>query len=1071
MRSIVTLLEPLRQRQRKKLLWILGLVLCYTLVGFFILPPIIRVIAVKQLAKQLGREVSIQKVKLNPYVFSVTVRGLLIKDKDGEPFVSWDEVYVNLQLASFFGHPWVFREISTSRPFVRVQVNKDYSLNFSDLLAQVATNAAPRTPAKPLALRIDRLQVTGATAGLTDLSTRTPFHRTLGPLDVMMVNFRTDPDTKNPYSFNGTTDAGGKFSWTGSFCLEPLSSQGELSVENFALNKYAPLYQDFVRFEIKDGVVDARSVYRVEFNALNHRTAISNAAFTLRSFKVAEAGADSNFLEVPSLTVQGVSADTDTHRADVASIATAGARLNVRRDQQKNVNLIEVAQPAEGAADARSGILLLLRTVTNALTALQQSTNLWIGSLQEVKVEDCALHLEDLANSRPVRLDLDQIALTASHISNLPGTNLSASLSLRWNTNGTVKTDLQASLAPLKAEVQLAVDQLELRPLDPYLEPKVNVFILGSKLGVDGRIHVSTTTNGLPQAVFQGGGRLDDFSVLDGELAEDLLKWGSLRLSGMEASLNPLTVTIQEVALDDLSVRAVIETNRTINLLAALRLTDTNAPAASTSTGAGETKPARRRENIAPHAHEAQASSSAEPAALAALPKTSIANVVISNAQIFFTDRSLTPNVNLSIRQAGGTIAGLSSDQLQRAVIALHARVDNVGPVEITGTINPFSQSETNDVKIGAKNVDLTPTSPYVGKFAGYRLAEGKMALDLNYHLTGRKLKSENLITLDRFTFGDKVNSPDATKLPVKLAVAILKDRQGRIELDVPIEGSLDDPEFRMHKVIVRAMVNILTKVATSPFSLLGAIFGGKSEELAYQDFPPGSAEVQLAGKEKLDSLLKALTNRPGLQVEVEGSYDPVADLDGLRHRALEEKLRTRKWLTLRKSERETLPPSQVTFTPEERPKWLKGLYADALSKGEIKISSGQTNQTTAADGSTSGAGAQPVAWSQLFPAERDKGAALLMDKETTIRAVPANKTAGTTAEAHAAAPDPVEQALLESIAVTDADFAALAAKRAKAVRDYLVENGKAEAERVFLAEAQTGTTKAQGSRAYLQLR
>jgi hypothetical protein len=334
-------------------------------------------------------------------------------------------------------------------------------------------------------------------------------------------------------------------------------------------------------------------------------------------------------------------------------------------------------------------------------------------------------------------------------------------------------------------------------------------------------------------------------------------------------------------------------------------------------------------------------------------------------------------------------------------------------------------------------------------------------------------LKSENLITLDRFTFGDKVNSPDATKLPVKLAVAILKDRQGRIELDVPIEGSLDDPEFRLHKVIVRAIVNILTKVATSPFSLLGALFGGKSEELAYQDFPPGSAEIQPAGKEKLDSLLKALTDRPGLQVEVEGSFDPVNDLDGLRRRRLEAKLRTRKWLTLRKSEREALIPGQVTLTPEERPKWLKGLYAESLSKGEITVFPGQTNQTAAAARtSASTEGGSAVAWSQLFPTERDKGATLLMDKETKAQPAPGNKPAiGTTGQAHAGVPDVVEQTLLENIPVTDADFATLASQRAKAVRDYLVQSGKVEAERVFLAEAQGGPTKAQGSRAYLQLR
>ena len=147
------------------------------------------------------------------------------------------------------------------------------------------------------------------------------------------------------------------------------------------------------------------------------------------------------------------------------------------------------------------------------------------------------------------------------------------------------------------------------------------------------------------------------------------------------------------------------------------------------------------------------------------------------------------------------------------------------------------------------KDVDLTPASPYAGKFAGYRIAEGKLNLDLAYELVGKKLTSKNVITLDQFTFGEKVNSPDATHLPVRLAIAILKDRDGKIVLDVPIEGSLDDPKFRIGKVVERAIVNILEKVATSPFSLLGAVFGGGGEELGYQDFAPGSAELTAADK------------------------------------------------------------------------------------------------------------------------------------------------------------------------------------------------------------------------------
>src|SRR6266542_53966 len=275
------LLKSRSPRGRRLRFWIPGLVLGYTILGFFILPPIIRAVAVKQLSRQLDREVSIRKVKVNPYVLSATVRGLMIKDKDQQPFVSWDEVYVNFQLRSFFGHPWVFKEISVTNPYVRVQMNKDYTLNFSDLIAKFSTNAPPKTPSRPLALRIDRLHVAGASSSFLDLTPRTPFARVVGPLSVTLMNFRTDPDNKNPYSFTGTTDAGEKFAWSGYFYLDPIRSQGEFALENISLNKYAPLYQDLVRFEIRDGVADLRSTYRFELSATNRVAIVTNTSFGL----------------------------------------------------------------------------------------------------------------------------------------------------------------------------------------------------------------------------------------------------------------------------------------------------------------------------------------------------------------------------------------------------------------------------------------------------------------------------------------------------------------------------------------------------------------------------------------------------------------------------------------------------------------------------------------------------------------------------------------------------------------------------------------------------------------------
>ena len=438
-----------------------------------------------------------------------------------------------------------------------------------------------------------------------------------------------------------------------------------------------------------------------------------------------------------------------------------GAKLFLRRSKDDSVNVVELARPAESVTNAPGGILFLLRSVTNAVAMLLNSTNQWSGTVGNVALTNCALRLEDDVNSRPARLELSDIALDAKNISNVPGTNLMAELSLRWNTNGFIKAVTTASFLPPTADIQLDLDQLDLGTLDPYLEPKLNLYILGSKVGLHGKISLRTPENDLPQVTFHGDASLDDFHTVDGVMAEDLVKWKSIGFKGIDANLNPQTVSIKEIDVENAYARLVIETNKTINLLNALRMTNTNAPATNETKVAVAPPPAGTN-------------------AIAALPKISIGAIVITNTAVSFTDRSISPNVNLTIQSVNGRVAGLSTEQLQHADLNLNALIDGVGPASITGTINPFSGTQTNDIKISVKDVDLTPASPYSGKFAGYRIAEGKLNLDLAYELVGKKLQSKNVITLDQFTFGEKVNSPDATHLPVRLAIAILKDREGK---------------------------------------------------------------------------------------------------------------------------------------------------------------------------------------------------------------------------------------------------------------------------------------------------
>jgi hypothetical protein len=552
-----------------------------------------------------------------------------------------------------------------------------------------------------------------------------------------------------------------------------------------------------------------------------------------------------------------------------------------------------------------------------------------------------------------------------------------------------------------------------------------------------GQISLRTPTNDLPQVTFNGDASLDDFHTVDGVQAEDLVKWDSIKFNGMEANLNPQTVAIKEIDVCSAYARLVIETNKTINLLNALRMTGT--PTTNTET----TSQTAAREDARP--------AGAETNSTLVLPQVSIGAIVFSNTEASFTDRSLSPEVNLTVQDLEGYISGLSTDPSRSADVNLQAKVDGVGPVAITGTLAPLNPTATNAMKVSVRDMDLTPTGPYAGKFAGYGIAEGKLNLELDYNLVGKKLSSQNKITLDRFTFGEKVESQDATKLPVRLAIAILKDRDGKIVLNVPIDGRTDDPKFHIGGVVVGALENILVKVATSPFSLIGAAFGGGGEELGYQEFAVGHAELSADGKKKLDTLVKALYERPALNLEIAGSIDPDGDREGLQRVALDKQIRTSLWMKLRKSQQATNSVDAILLTPEVRAHWIQKFYNQALGDNKItpELIAANTNLAAIA--------------AQILPKKLLKGASQLMTSSAEEKAA-AEKNYHTKLEPR---PDVTEAVLLATYPVGEGDFAALAAARAKAVQDYLL-GAKVDAARLFLT---TAGLRQDGSRAYLQFR
>ena len=308
-----------------------------------------------------------------------------------------------------------------------------------------------------------------------------------------------------------------------------------------------------------------------------------------------------------------------------------------------------------------------------------------------------------------------------------------------------------------------------------------------------------------------------------------------------------------------------------------------------------------------------------------------IDTLTLQGGKIGLTDRFIQPNYSATLTDLTGRMTGLSSAEGTVATLNLRGTLANHSPIEITGSVNPLAPTAFADVKATFRGIDLSPFTPYSGKYAGYAIARGSLTMEVAYKLQNRKLSAQNHFLVNQFEFGEKVESKDATKLPVRLAVSLLRDKDGLIDLDLPIEGSLDDPKFRLGKVIWKVLGNMIGKAVTAPFSLLGKLLGGgggsSGQEFSSVDFADGREALDEAAKKKLDMLAKALESRPALKLEATGRFSGEKDREGLRRLRLDRRVKAQKLADLAKKGEALASVDDVAVGENEYEVWLKKAY------------------------------------------------------------------------------------------------------------------------------------------------
>jgi hypothetical protein len=465
----------------------------------------------------------------------------------------------------------------------------------------------------------------------------------------------------------------------------------------------------------------------------------------------------------------------------------------------------------------------------------------WVTRIVLAMVHNAEVEYQDRRLEPPAVLQMHKARAELKGYSSVPGTVVPLSAACSTGYGGRVFAE--GSLVPSvgSMDLELTVEDFDLRELQPYISATSKLDITSGVVGSKGRLRFNSFAPAGPLIRFTGDVTSSRFVSVDRKLQQEFMTWQKLELNEFEYDQEPPRVFAREIVATKPFIRFVIAPDMTTSIQSIAVPPDSVPPAFRPKPDAPDTIP------------------------------TVIQMVRVVDGSMYFADLSLQPNFATGIVNMNGTIKELSSAQAAHAAFELDGNVDEYAPVKFLGTLNPLNEHGLTDIAVTFQNIELTTFSPYSGKFMGYQIEKGKLDLDLHYVIQNRKLEAQNRILMRQLTLGEKVPSPEATSLPVKFAIALLKDKNGDIDLNLPVHGDLDDPKFSVIPIVMKVLVQLVIKAVTSPFKLFGAIFGGDDEEVAPAiRFPYGSAALDTTETKKLDAIQKGLSDRPNLRLEIE---------------------------------------------------------------------------------------------------------------------------------------------------------------------------------------------------------
>lgn len=891
-----------------------AMALLYALGGFVLLPWYAQRELPRLAAQHLHHQAHAGAISFNPFTLTLQVKDFALKENDGRPLVAFKHALIDLEWHSLLKRAIVFGEIRLDAPVVDMVIAPDGRLNLAALAGD--QGAAPHEPAPSSSPRvvIDNLQIDRGTITFDDQ--RIGYKNRFEDLTVKLSALSTFADNKGPYVLSARTPGGATLKWKGELSVSPLVATGTIALEHGALPELQPFVKDFLNGAITDGRANLELPYHFALPDGKPRIEVKNGKLLIEAFAITATGAAAPLFRFDSLAVEDIALDLAAHIAGLGALRVDGLDIKARRDDNGAIDIAALLIPRkQDTPSAPWQVTVATVELGKAALAFSDSATGVAPALQDIAVK-----LSDVTGdfARPVPFEFSAAIVG--------GGTLAGSGSLA--AGGAV-------------DAKVSGTAIALAPLQPLLARYANATLASGEAAFSGNIKTAQKNAAF---VYSGGASINNVQVND-PTGVALAGWKSLSTTTLRAQTTPTQVRIDAIHWQEPSGKYAISADKTSNFARALKRNDNPPPqpaaAADASLVAANTAAAPATTTPAPAATDADG----EDATVA----VQIRRIDIKQGALDFSDDSLGGGFATSIREFNGTINGISSDRGTRSQLAIEGRVDEYGYAKVTGSLNPFLPRDRSNVRVEFRNLDVAKVTPYAVRFAGYKIASGRMSLDLNYRVRNNLIEGDNQIVLEQFTLGEKIATPGALDLPLELAIALLKDSDGRIDLALPVSGNLDDPKFDYSAIIGKAIGNLISGIFAAPFKLLAALFsGGNHEEFSNISFDPGSARLLPPEREKLSRIVQALAKRPDLKLLVPARYDVELDARALKRGALRLELGKRAGLDIEAED----PPGPLSIDDRRTRAAVRDLFAERFSRDELdKLRAAVEAKANAADG------------------------------------------------------------------------------------------------------------------------